>query len=176
MNSLDQLAEQIFERIERRRIESEKRGRNETGTGHPRVGEVLTGYREHYGLSKRALANASDLNHTFIGRIENGERGIKIESLCKLRRVLGDEFALEYLDAYDEYVGLYTPGRGPEGRPGKQAIQEQSRSSRSGAESHDAPGARIVYEDASDVGTFQVHAYETHEVPSDDVLRFPHGE
>jgi transcriptional regulator with XRE-family HTH domain len=172
MNSLDELADHLFERIEKRRIESDKMGRSETGTGNADVGKVLTGYREYRGMTKRSLAKAADLNHTFIGRIENGERGIKIESLCKLRRVLGDEFALEYLDAYDEFVGGYTAGPGPTGLTGESPVQEQPRSPRPGAESHDAPGAGIGFSDnGEDVGTFQVH-----QVPSGPGVLFSHRE
>jgi transcriptional regulator with XRE-family HTH domain len=172
VNNIDQLAEQLFERLEKRRIESGRRGRSETGTGHPEVGKVLTGYREYWGMTKRSLAKAADLNHTFIGRIENGERGIKIESLCKLRRVLGDEFALEYLDAYDEFVSGYTTGPGPTEFAGESPVQEQPRSPHSGATSHDAPGRQREGEDGGeDVGTFQVH-----QVSSGPGLHIPNGQ
>jgi transcriptional regulator with XRE-family HTH domain len=179
MSNIEVLADELFERFERRRIESQKRGRSEVGNGHPLVGAVLTGYREYQNLNKRQLAALTGLNHTFIGRIERGERGITVESLAKLHRALGDEFALEYLDAYDQHVNGYTaPDSGhrvsgrPEGLAGEQEIQEQPRSPHSGAESHDAPGTTVVHTG----GHYPVEANSFNPLRGGPDVYFPDGE
>lgn len=51
-------------------------------------GKVLREYRERAGLSQENLANAADLDRTFIGMLERGQRQPTLESLFRIADAL----------------------------------------------------------------------------------------
>lgn len=51
-------------------------------------GIVLREYRERAALSQEALANAADLDRTFIGMLERGQRQPTLESLFRIADAL----------------------------------------------------------------------------------------
>jgi transcriptional regulator with XRE-family HTH domain len=51
-------------------------------------GKVLREYRERAQLSQRQLAAGADLDRTFIGMLERGERQPTLETLFRLARTL----------------------------------------------------------------------------------------
>ena len=58
---------------------------------HPNAqfGSRLRELRLKAGMSQEELAHRSGIDRTFVGRMERGERGVSLETLVKLGRVLG---------------------------------------------------------------------------------------
>jgi transcriptional regulator with XRE-family HTH domain len=52
-------------------------------------GKVLREQRERAGLSQEGLADAADLDRTFIGMLERGKRQPTLESLFRIATALG---------------------------------------------------------------------------------------
>lgn len=63
------------------------------------LGKRLREFRKQKGLSQEKLAEAADLNTTFVGSIERGQANPTLDTLCKLANALG----IEVLDL------LYSP-------------------------------------------------------------------
>ena len=59
------------------------------GPGHQRVIAVLVRAREAAGLTQRELAAELNRPHSFVGRIEAGERRIDIIEFIEIARILG---------------------------------------------------------------------------------------
>jgi transcriptional regulator with XRE-family HTH domain len=59
------------------------------GPGHRRVIAVLVGAREAAGMTQRELAAELNRPHSFVGRIEAGERRIDIIEFIEIARILG---------------------------------------------------------------------------------------
>jgi transcriptional regulator with XRE-family HTH domain len=53
------------------------------------VGQRIRHYREKQGWSQEKLGEIADLDRTYVGRIERGEKNIGLENLVRLARVLG---------------------------------------------------------------------------------------
>lgn len=53
------------------------------------VGQRIRELREEKGWSQEKLAEQADLDRTYIGRIERGEKNIGLENLVKIARALG---------------------------------------------------------------------------------------
>ena len=51
-------------------------------------GKVLREYRERAGLSQEGLANAADLDRTFIGMLERGQRQPTLDSVFRIADAL----------------------------------------------------------------------------------------
>jgi transcriptional regulator with XRE-family HTH domain len=51
-------------------------------------GKVLREYRERAGLSQESLADAAELDRTFIGMLERGQRQPTLESLFRIAAAL----------------------------------------------------------------------------------------
>lgn len=82
-------------------------------TGGVQLGEVIRVAREHLGLSLRQLAEAVDVHHSFLARLETGDyQTAKPAFLQRLSRVLElderDLFSLAGLDA-PEGLPAFTP-------------------------------------------------------------------
>jgi transcriptional regulator with XRE-family HTH domain len=101
--TLDKLAEQLYERFEDRLQRSAKHGRSDKGTGSHGLGSIVRRHRGAFSL--RDISASSGLHHGFIGRVEKGERGLSVESLARLTAVFGSDFLIEYITAV--YITLY---------------------------------------------------------------------
>jgi transcriptional regulator with XRE-family HTH domain len=53
------------------------------------LGATLRQYRQHQGLTQKALAASTGLNPTYIGQIEQGHRNLSVLSLVRLAAALG---------------------------------------------------------------------------------------
>lgn len=51
-------------------------------------GKILREYRERAGLSQESLADAAELDRTFIGLLERGQRQPTLESLFRIAAAL----------------------------------------------------------------------------------------
>jgi ribosome-binding protein aMBF1 (putative translation factor) len=74
------------------------RRRTESGHGSPELGALVRDARQLVGYSQTDLAACAGLDHSFISRVEQGQRGVGIGALAKLEGCLGAEFALYVLD------------------------------------------------------------------------------
>ncbi|GAB4207764.1 MAG: helix-turn-helix transcriptional regulator [Roseiflexaceae bacterium] len=54
-----------------------------------KFGANIRALRETQGLSQEALALAADLDRTYIGGVERGERNISLINICRIARALG---------------------------------------------------------------------------------------
>jgi len=52
-------------------------------------GERVRELRKHKGLSQESLALACELDRTYIGGVERGERNISLINICKIAEALG---------------------------------------------------------------------------------------
>jgi transcriptional regulator with XRE-family HTH domain len=53
------------------------------------VGRRIRHFREEKGWSQEKLAEMADMDRTYVGRIERGEKNIGVENLFRLARTLG---------------------------------------------------------------------------------------
>jgi transcriptional regulator with XRE-family HTH domain len=68
--------------------------RHDTSSSPPdtplqRFGATLRQYRQHVGLSHRALAARTGIHYTYITQIEQGRRNVSVLALLRLARALG---------------------------------------------------------------------------------------
>ena len=59
--------------------------------GHRALIELLVATRTHAGLTQRELATRLKRPHSFIGRIEAGERRVDVVEFIEIARVLGTD-------------------------------------------------------------------------------------
>ena len=52
-------------------------------------GATLRAEREKAGISQEALAQAADLDRTYVGSVERGERNISLLNIVRLAKALG---------------------------------------------------------------------------------------
>lgn len=55
----------------------------------PKVGETIRAARKKNGISQEALADASYIDRSHLGRIERGERNLTVLNLKKIAEALG---------------------------------------------------------------------------------------
>lgn len=55
------------------------------------VGHNIRRLREKRGWSQEKLAEMADLDRTYVGRIERGEKSIGVENLFRLAAALGEQ-------------------------------------------------------------------------------------
>lgn len=67
---------------------SPKRNRQDEGSGNPAVGAVVKMYRTKGKLSLTQLAEKTGLNRAFLGRIEQGKRGMSLHTYLTLCEAL----------------------------------------------------------------------------------------
>jgi transcriptional regulator with XRE-family HTH domain len=60
---------------------------------HKALISALIAAREHAGLSQRELAKRLDRAHSFVGKIESGERQLNVLEFCEYADVLGADAA-----------------------------------------------------------------------------------
>lgn len=59
---------------------------------HPqliRLGQNIRALRKQKGFSQEALAFEAELDRTYIGGIERGERNVSLLNICRIARALG---------------------------------------------------------------------------------------
>jgi transcriptional regulator with XRE-family HTH domain len=66
-----------------------RRGRKPDPTAQKQLGQNIRTRREKDGLTQEDLAAMCDLHPTEIGRLERGERDIRLSSLMRVARGLG---------------------------------------------------------------------------------------
>ena len=59
-----------------------------------RIGSQLRALREAKGYTLRQLAEEAQINHSHIGKIENGTYNIRIDTLYQVASALGCEIAI----------------------------------------------------------------------------------
>lgn len=52
-------------------------------------GESVREHRRAAGLSQEELADLAELDRSYVGCIERGERNLSIENVCKLAKAIG---------------------------------------------------------------------------------------
>lgn len=91
-----------------------KHGREDRGSGSIEVGRILLDHRTRLGMSQEQLAQESGVHRSTIGRIEQGDRGMSLETFAKINRAIrskvqaipehewpdGDSFAYGVLGFY----------------------------------------------------------------------------
>jgi transcriptional regulator with XRE-family HTH domain len=60
---------------------------------HKALMAALTAARERAGLSQRELARRLERAHSFVGKIESGERQLNVLEFCEYADVLGTDAA-----------------------------------------------------------------------------------
>ena len=68
-------------------------GKQLRGARHRALIAVLTGAREAAGLTQRDLAERLDRAHSFVGKIESGERQLNVLEFCDYAQALGSDAA-----------------------------------------------------------------------------------
>ena len=63
-------------------------GENDPNRILPALGDAIRDARKAHGLSQEALADASDIDRSHLGRIERGERNLTILNLKKIANAL----------------------------------------------------------------------------------------
>lgn len=63
-------------------------GKNDPDHILPKIGQVIRRLRLEYGMSQEALADASNIDRSHLGRIERGERNLTILNLHKISLAL----------------------------------------------------------------------------------------
>jgi transcriptional regulator with XRE-family HTH domain len=56
-----------------------------------KLGQNIHSLRVRAGLSQEALAHRADLDRTYIGGVERGERNISFLNLCRIAKALSTE-------------------------------------------------------------------------------------
>jgi DNA-binding XRE family transcriptional regulator len=87
----------VKEALEEVRAER-KLGRSDVGSGDIRIGELLLRHRTREEMTQKQLAALTGLHPTTIGKIENGERGMSLETFAKLAYNLEESFAWDVID------------------------------------------------------------------------------
>lgn len=64
-------------------------GDNDPDRVLPKVGDAIRHARKRVGLSQEALADASAIDRSHLGRIERGERNLTVLNLKKIANALG---------------------------------------------------------------------------------------
>lgn len=64
-----------------------------------RFGNRVRELRKHKGLSQESLALACDLDRTYIGGVERGERNISIVNIYKIAEALGTSARVLFEDS-----------------------------------------------------------------------------
>lgn len=60
-----------------------------------RIGSQLRAYREAKGYTLRQLAEKAQIDHSHIGKIENGTYDIRVETLQQVASALGCEIVIK---------------------------------------------------------------------------------
>ncbi|WP_417596029.1 helix-turn-helix domain-containing protein [Parasphingorhabdus sp.] len=63
-------------------------GTNDADRLLPKIGDVIRCARKERGLSQEALADASGIDRSHLGRIERGERNLTVLNLKKIANAL----------------------------------------------------------------------------------------
>lgn len=91
----ERLAEEVALRVLEKYRESQKRGRNDQGTGSKKFGMILRKERERAGHNFQSLGHAAGIHPTTISKIESGQRGMSLRTFGKLADILGIDFVNE---------------------------------------------------------------------------------
>jgi DNA-binding XRE family transcriptional regulator len=81
-------------------FQSQRRAKQDRGSGDVKFGQALRSTRERDGLTQEEFAKRANVHYTTIGKIETGDRGMTAETLAKILWASGMGFqawALRYL-------------------------------------------------------------------------------
>lgn len=71
--------------------QSQKKGRDDRGSGDAIVGRILKSARTEGGYTQESLGQAAGLHPTTIGKIESGQRGMSFTTFCRLAYTLRNQ-------------------------------------------------------------------------------------
>lgn len=69
----------------------------EQASGNEILGSIVQKHRQLARKSIRQVAREAGLHHAFVARIEDGSRGMSVDSLARLSESFGTAFLFEYL-------------------------------------------------------------------------------
>ncbi len=67
-------------------------------------GSTIRSLRKARGLSQEALANLADLDRSYIGGVERGDRNISLNNIHKLSKALNVSITDLFKDFYDQPI------------------------------------------------------------------------
>jgi DNA-binding XRE family transcriptional regulator len=100
MIDLVQHAAQAGAKLALEEFQSQRRAKQDRGSGDVKFGQALRSTRERDGLTQEEFAKRANVHYTTIGKIETGDRGMTAETLAKILWASGMGFqawALRYL-------------------------------------------------------------------------------
>lgn len=140
--------------VEQQKKVQSKHGRSDKGSGSEYLGHALRMGRLDLGYSQSELARLSGVHPTTINKIEDGERGMSIQTLARLASHISEMAVRDILHYYAEEAnakGSATGSANPRGEAGGPEPEHSVSEQRSSATS--ATGGDGTYNGVGDEGS-----------------------